>query len=109
MVCPEGLNGELEALQFTSQEMPLWDAATSGKPTHEPELIEVEFSTVQPESVTTAIHVPTVTLVLALLWPILLSLPVTLPQPLTYSSREHWNGYGWLPPQPQLLFPSTVC
>ena len=28
VVCPEGLNGELEALQFTFQELPLWDMAT---------------------------------------------------------------------------------
>ena len=36
VVCPEGLNGELEALQFIFQELPLWDAAATGEPAHEP-------------------------------------------------------------------------
>ena len=33
IVCPEGLNGELKALQFTFQELPLWNAATMDEPT----------------------------------------------------------------------------
>ena len=66
VVCPEGWNGKLEALQFTFQELPLWNAATPGEPTHEPELIEVDLSSIQPESMTTAISVPNVTLVLPL-------------------------------------------
>ena len=32
VVCPEGLNRELEALQFTFPELPLWDAATPSEP-----------------------------------------------------------------------------
>ena len=32
VVCPEGLNRELEALQFTFPQLPLWDAATPSEP-----------------------------------------------------------------------------
>ena len=32
VVCPEGLNDEMEALHFTFQELPLWDATIPGKP-----------------------------------------------------------------------------
>ena len=32
VVCPEGLNGELEALQFTFQELPLSNAAAPSNP-----------------------------------------------------------------------------
>ena len=32
VVCPEGLNSELEALQITFLELPLWDAAAPGEP-----------------------------------------------------------------------------
>ena len=42
VVCPEGLNSEIEALQFTYQELPLWDAATPSEPICEPQLIEVD-------------------------------------------------------------------
>ena len=36
LVCLEGLNEDLEALQFTFPELPLWDAATPSKPFQEP-------------------------------------------------------------------------
>ena len=55
MVCPEGLNGKLEALQFTFQELPLWDVATADKSAWGPQLIEIGLST-QPNSMTTAIQ-----------------------------------------------------
>ena len=58
VVCPEGLNSKVEALQFTFQELPLWDAATPSKPTHELQLTEVDLSSMQPESVTTTIQTP---------------------------------------------------
>ena len=32
VMCLEGLNGDLEALQFTFPELPLWDAAAPIKP-----------------------------------------------------------------------------
>ena len=32
VVCPEGLNGKLKAVQFTFEELPLWDAATVDEP-----------------------------------------------------------------------------
>ena len=35
VVCPEGLNGELEALQLTFPELPLWNAANPGEPFQE--------------------------------------------------------------------------
>ena len=44
MVCPEGLNDELEALQFTFQELPLLEIAALGKPVCKPHLIEVDLS-----------------------------------------------------------------
>ena len=55
VICPEGLNNKLEALQFTFLELPLWDAATPSKPTHEPLLIEVDLISMQPESGTATI------------------------------------------------------
>ena len=36
VVWPEGLNGELEALQFNFEVLPLWDAAAPSEPTHKP-------------------------------------------------------------------------
>ena len=66
VVCLEGLKSEQEALQFTFQELPLWDAAAPSKPTHKPQLIEVDLSSVQPKSVSTTIPVPITTLVLPL-------------------------------------------
>ena len=36
VVCPEGLNGDLEALQFTFPKLHLWDAAAPGEPFQEP-------------------------------------------------------------------------
>ena len=109
VVCSESLNGELEALQFTFQELPLWDAAAPGKPAYEPQLIEVNLSSMQPESMTTTIQTPTSTLVLPPLWLIPLILPVTSLQPSTCSSRGPWSGCSGLPAQPQPLSPSTVC
>ena len=53
VVCLEGLNSELAALLFTYPELPLWDAATHGKPAHEPQLIEVDLGNMQPVSITT--------------------------------------------------------
>ena len=64
VACPEGLNGKLEALHFTFQELPLLDAAAPSKPIHEPQPIEVDLSGMQSESMTTAIQVPTTILVL---------------------------------------------
>ena len=60
----EGLDGELEALQFIFQELPLWNAAIPGKPACEPQLIEVDLSSVQAESMTTNIQVPSIAPVL---------------------------------------------
>ena len=76
---------------------------------HKPQLIEVDLSIVQPESMTTAIQAPTTTLVLPPLWPIPLSLPMTSPWPSTYSSRRLWRGCIRPPPQPQPLSPGALC
>ena len=43
VVCLEGLNGEMEASQFTFQELSLWDATTPGKPICKPQPIEVNL------------------------------------------------------------------
>ena len=32
LVCPEGLNGQMEASQFTFKELPLWNATTPSEP-----------------------------------------------------------------------------
>ena len=58
VVCPEGLNSELEALQFIFLELPLWNAAAPSKPAYKPQLIETDLSTMQPEGMTTNILVP---------------------------------------------------
>ena len=57
-MCPEGLNGETEASQFTFQELSLWDATAPSEPTHKLQLIEVDLSGMQSESITTAIQTP---------------------------------------------------
>ena len=102
VVCLEGLNGELEALLFTFQELPLWDATSPGEPTCKPQLIEGDLSSVQPESRTTAIQTCTTTLMLPPLWLIPESLLVTSLQPSTCSSRGPWSGCSRLPLQPQV-------
>ena len=58
MVCLKGLNGEMEASQFTFQEPPLWYAAAPGKPASKLQLIEVDLSVMQSESVTIANQTP---------------------------------------------------
>ena len=52
----EGLNGKLEASQFTFQELTLWDTATPSKPACQLQLIQVDPSGMQSESLTTAIQ-----------------------------------------------------
>ena len=64
VVCPDGLNGEMEASQFTFQELPLSDAASPGKPTCEPQLIMVDLSGVQAEGASTPVQTLTSTLAL---------------------------------------------
>ena len=76
VVCPEGLNGELEALQFTFQELPLWNAAAMDEPTWDPLLIELDLGSVQPNSVKTTIQIPTTT-------------PVLSPSPATSVEPSH--------------------
>ena len=66
VVCPEGLNSELEALQFTFQELPLWDTATPRELFWERQLLEINLGYVQPEGMTTAIQAPATTPVLTL-------------------------------------------
>ena len=61
VVCLQGLNGDLEALQFSFTELPLWDMAAPGKPFQEPWFLEVDLGQVQPEGVMTAIQDPTTT------------------------------------------------
>ena len=64
VVCPEALNSEMEASWFTFQEPPLWDSATPGEPTCKPQLIEVDLSGVQSESIKTTIQTPQSTTIL---------------------------------------------
>ena len=61
MVYPEGLNGELEVMQFTFEELLLWNVASTDEPAWDPPLIELDLS-VQSDSMTTTIQAPTATL-----------------------------------------------
>ena len=58
VMCPEGLNGEMETLHFTFQELALWDATAPSKPAHKLQLIEVDLSGMQSESITNTIQTP---------------------------------------------------
>ena len=46
VVCPKGLNGELEPMQFTFSEPPIWNKDALSKPTCELLLLEVTPSPV---------------------------------------------------------------
>ena len=48
VVCPKGLNGELEPMQFTFSEPPVWNMDALGKPTHKPLLLQVNLSSMKP-------------------------------------------------------------
>ena len=109
VVCQEGLNGKFKALQFTFQKLPLWNAATTDKPGWDPPLIELDLSSVQPNSMTTTIQAPTTTLVLAPLWLLLLNLLTTSLWPSTNSSRGPWSSCSRLPLLSHYLSPGTVC
>ena len=61
VVCPEGLNGELKALQFNFEELPLWNVAAGDEPIWDPPLIEVDLSGVEPEDIITTLQAPTTT------------------------------------------------
>ena len=63
VVCLEGLNRDLDALQFTFPELPLWDATAPSEPFREPQFLEVDLGHVQHEGTTTTIQVPITTLV----------------------------------------------
>ena len=64
VLCPEGLNREVEALQFTFPELPLWDVTMPSKPFWEPLFLEVDLCSTQPEGVTPTTEAPTTILVL---------------------------------------------
>ena len=106
-VWQEGFNSELEALQFTFQELPLWDDAAPSKPTHKPQLIEVDLSIVQSESMTNAIQAPTTTL----------GLPPSLANTIEPSSNitaainlQLKGGLEWLQwASPTALAPVSQC
>ena len=57
MVFQAGLNGEPRALQFSFQELPLWNATTVDGPTQDPPLIEVVLGGTEPKTANT-IQVP---------------------------------------------------
>ena len=57
-MCPEGLNAQMEALQFTFKELSLWNAATPGEPACEPQLMVVDLSGMQSEDVTVILQTP---------------------------------------------------
>ena len=47
VVCPKGLNGELEPMQFTFSELPVWNADVLGEPAHKPLLLQVNLSSMK--------------------------------------------------------------
>ena len=47
VVCPEGLNRDLEPMQFTFSEPPVWNMDALSKPAHEPLLLWVNLSSVK--------------------------------------------------------------
>ena len=53
VVFSKGLNGELEVLQFSFQELPLWNATTTDGPTQDLHLIEVILCGTEPETANT--------------------------------------------------------
>ena len=57
-MCPEGLNGQMEASEFTFKELPLWNATAASKPACKPQLMVVDLSGVQPRDVTAAPQTP---------------------------------------------------
>ena len=107
-VCPEGPNGEHKALQFTFQELPLWNAAAMDEPTQDPPQIELDLSSVQPNSMTTSIQAPTNTLML----PPSLATTVEPSHDITVAINQQfqgpWSGCSRLPLSSQPLYPSTV-
>ena len=58
MVCPEGLKSQMEAMQFTFKELPLWNTATPSEPACELLLMVVDLGSMQPEGITAAIQTP---------------------------------------------------
>ena len=54
----EGLNGESKALQFTFQELPLWNAATADGPTWDLPMIEVVLGSTEPKTANTTLVPP---------------------------------------------------
>ena len=109
VVCPEGLNDELEALQFTFEELPLWDAATPCKPIHEPQLIEVDLGSVQPENVTTVLQTPTTTPVLPPSLANTMEPPGDIAMAINLELQGPWHSCSRLLSQPQPLSPSMAC
>ena len=110
VVCPKGLNSELEALQFTFPELPLWDVAAPGNPSknwHTPRsgpwlCAAWGYDNYHSGSCHyTGANPPSSWYY----W----GLPMTSPWPSTCISRGLWNGCSRLPPQPQPLSPSIVC
>ena len=92
VVCPEELNGGLEALLFDFEELLLWNVATGDEPIWHPPLIDMDLSGMEYEATNTTLVPPP-------FWPS--NLHVTLPWPSTYTAKGPWNGYSRLPPQPQ--------
>ena len=109
LVCPEDLNRDLGALQFTFPELPHWDVATPSEPFQEPQLLEVDLCSAQPEGMTTAIQAPTTTPVLTY------SLADTIEPPcdITMAVNLHLKGalewLQWASSTALAPSPSVVC
>ena len=112
VVCPEGLNGQMEASQFTfNKELPpLGCCCIPSKPACKPQLMVGDLGSMHPEGVTATIQTPHSTPVLpSPPADALLNLLVTPLQQSTCSLWVPWSDCSRLPPSSQLPSPGTAC
>ena len=108
VMCPEGLNGQMEASEFTFKELPLWNATAASKPACKPQLMVVDLSGVQPRDVNAAPKLHILHWSYLLLPQIPLRLLVMLLWQSTCRSKVPWNDCSSLPSLPQPSFLSRA-
>ena len=87
------------SLQFAFLELPLWDAATPSEFFWEPQLLEVDLGSAQPQSMTTTIQAPTNTPVLTHSLANTVELPCDVVA-INLHFQGPWNSCSGPPPQP---------
>ena len=100
VVFPEGLNGELEALQFPCQDLPLGNATTTDGPTQNPPLIGMVLGSMEPKTANTTLVPPSFQ-------------AIEPPHDITTVLNQHlqgpWNSFSRLLLQPHPLPLSIAC